>query len=521
MADIGGGENRDTAPTQDGAATVKFWLDIIGRYERDFGPWETRVSKIWDIYIDDRKGSKRRKMALLWANISLWQPAIYARLPEPNVSRRFSDADPVARVASIMLERCLITASDQNGLNDKLLKVRDDFLLGARGTAWARYEAEFEPIGMEELPADDPYRMASETGDDEALKGLEAPERIAAEHVRYDYVHWRDFGHTQARYWDEVTAVWRRTYLMKSELEKRFGAELAGQCALDHSRDDRGQFMPEHARKATVYEIWDKATRKVYFIAKGCPEPLEVVDPYLKLEGFWPCPKPAYGTLGTDNLIPVPDYVYYQDQCEEIDDLTARIGKLTEALKLVGFYPKGDDTSGTAQIEKALRPGVENVMLAVPSYAAFAEKGGVNQISWLPVEQVVKVLEGCIKLRRELKDNLHEVSGLSDVMRGATDADETASAQNLKSQWGQTRLKDRQKVIAEFVKELLRIGGEIMADRFQPETLLRMSNLKLPSRADLPPVGPAPMMGHNGGPPMMPPPGAGMMPPGGAMGMPA
>ncbi|WP_375453724.1 hypothetical protein [uncultured Methylobacterium sp.] len=498
----------DQAPKGETNQTVEYWLDVIARYDRALGPWETRVKKIWDVYTEKRgAGSKKRRMSLLWSNIATLQPAVYSRLPQPSVSRRFKDTDPVGRIASELMERALHVTFEDADLDACLCLVRDDFLIGARGTAWVRYDAEFEPIiGPDGQPIMDADGQPAE--------------RIAEERVPIDYVHWRDFGHTPARYWQEVTAVWRKTYLTKTELEGRFGPEMAAKVGLDHSRSDGGQFVAEGARKATVYEIWDKATRKVYFIAKACREPLEVAEPYLTLRGFWPCPKPAFGTLEDGSLVPVPDYIYYQDQCEEIDDLTARIGKLTDQLKLVGFYPKGDDSSGSLQIEKALRPGVENVMLAIPSWAAFTEKGGAAQVQWLPVKEVVAVLQGCIQLRKELKDNLYEVTGISDIMRGESEASETAKAQGLKAQFGSARVKDRQKVIAQFVRDIARIAGEIIADRFQPETLMAMANMPLPTDADvqmqmiaqMPP--PAPMMGHNGGPPMQPPPGPPMMPPG-------
>jgi hypothetical protein len=70
-------------------------------------------------------------------------------------------------------------------------------------------------------------------------------------------------------------------------------------------------------------------------------------------EGFFPCPKPAFGTLRPNSLIPIPDYVYYQDQAEEIDDLTDRIANLLDSLKLVGFYPAGPSTEGAEAIEIA------------------------------------------------------------------------------------------------------------------------------------------------------------------------
>jgi hypothetical protein len=50
-----------------------------------------------------------------------------------------------------------------------------------------------------------------------------------------------------------------------------------------------------------------------------------VRDDPLKLEGFFPCPPPLNATIAQGSTIPVPDYVLYQDQAEELDDLTGRI----------------------------------------------------------------------------------------------------------------------------------------------------------------------------------------------------
>ena len=42
-----------------------------------------------------------------------------------------------------------------------------------------------------------------------------------------DYVHWQDFGHTWAKTWQEVRAVWRIVPMSRKELIKRFGEEIA------------------------------------------------------------------------------------------------------------------------------------------------------------------------------------------------------------------------------------------------------------------------------------------------------
>jgi hypothetical protein len=55
----------------------------------------------------------------------------------------------------------------------------------------------------------------------------EPNEELEYECAPVDYVHWKDFGHSVARTWEEVTRVWRAVYMTKDALEERFGKEMA------------------------------------------------------------------------------------------------------------------------------------------------------------------------------------------------------------------------------------------------------------------------------------------------------
>jgi hypothetical protein len=48
-----------------------------------------------------------------------------------------------------------------------------------------------------------------------------------------DYVHWRDFGHSVGRTWEEVTWVYRKVYMNRDALVERFGDDLGYQIPLD------------------------------------------------------------------------------------------------------------------------------------------------------------------------------------------------------------------------------------------------------------------------------------------------
>ena len=183
-----------------------------------------------------------------------------------------------------------------------------------------------------------------------------------------------------------------------------------------------------------------------------------------------------YGTLGPTSLVPTPDYVYYQDQAEELDELTSRIDKLTEALKVTGFYA----AHHKSEISQLLAPSNENKLIPVESWAAMQGDGGVKGlIEYWPVDQVVSVLKQCIELRKQLIDDIYQITGVADVMRGQSDPDETAKAQGIKAQWGSIRVRDRQKEIERFARDVLRIIGEVIASKFDPSTLGQMTDVQL------------------------------------------
>ncbi|MGO7589957.1 hypothetical protein [Rhizobium leguminosarum] len=464
-----GGEKYDLAKV--GA----HWQQELERGQRYFKSWVDRCTKIEKIYLqqNDQQSAKRR-FAMLWANISVLQPAVYARVPQPVVERRFKDAEPVARMASELVERNLAYTADDADLDSVMRSVRDDFLLCARGSVWLRYEADFEPLDMGVEPSDPAGATAAGS----------PMEQITDERICIDYVHWSDFLHSPARRWKDVTWVARRVPMTDGEFDKRF-PEGRASLAANGAGSNHGTNQTERAQnegKTYVWEIWCKTENYTVWIAEGSPVALEVSEPPLKLARFFPCPRPAFGTLSTSSLIPVPDYVYYQQQCDEIDMLTERVNKLTDQLRLKIFYPSGDGSVSPA-IEKAMRPENDTVMVPIPEWAAFTDKGGSNAIVTLPIDEVQKVIVACIEVRKQLVEDVYQITGISDIVRGDTQASETATAQRIKSQWGSIRIRDRQAELARFARDIVNLAGEIICDQFQPETLMLVSGIQLPTAA--------------------------------------
>lgn len=515
---------------------VGHWLSKLEEARKDDGMriYEERCHEIRKKY--RYEGSlliRTRKYQMLWSNIQTMQSAIYAKPPHAVVSRRFRDQDPVARTATEVLERAVNFTFDAADFDTEFKMVRDDFLLYARGVARIYYEPEYETEDdeIEDISdADDSERKnrpgsrmpvssgsnsqrddsssggasdRSEGGEPDAGGGSyeagggdresrDSERKLKFENVRIRFVQRQDFRHQTARVWGEVQWVAFRAFMTRAEVKKRFGEKIGKDISLDAdpmSHDEPGRESESSSYhtdpKAAVWEIWDKANNEVLWISPGYPDVLEVGAPYLDLDGFYPCPRPAYGTLTPDSLVPVPDYVFYEDQAAEINQLTARIGGLSDALKLVGFFAAGPQGEGAPEMEKAMTPGFENKIIAVPgNFGSFLEgsKSGIPLI-WLPMDQIVETIKGCIELRKQLIEDVYQIIGISDIMRGATDPQETEGAQQLKAQYGGTRVKDRQTEIARFCRDIARLVGQVLAQYCSPKTIMEMTNMPLPTRA--------------------------------------
>ena len=471
------------------------WYNTIGQYERTFKEWEGRADRIVKRYRDDSRtrNNPNAKFNILWSNVQTITPAIFARLPRPDVSRRFRDNDPIARVASMMLERALDYEITHYGdYKSAMNQSVTDRLLGGRGTAWVRYEPHITGKDKEDsledadVP-DDGFQITEDIDEAETEGGMyrEDQERIEYECAPVDYVHWRDFGITVARTWEEVTAVWRKVYMTRPALVERFGEDLGGKIPLDTKPETTKSFnekMGEGSREACIYEIWDKQTGEVIWLSKSMGKILDTRPDPLKLENFWPCPKPLFSTLTTDSLIPIPDFVLYQDQARQLDTLADRIDGFIQALKVRGVYDASEPS-----LQRLFTEGENNSLLPIKNWGAFAEKQGMaGAINLVDIAPIASALTMAYQAMDQVKGQIYEIMGIADIQRGQTDPNETLGAQIIKSNNAAGRLKTMQHAVVDFATELLSIKAQIICNHFTDDTIVKISGAMQLSDADKP-----------------------------------
>ena len=465
------------------SSEVEKYLSVIGGYDNEFAKWNARVKKLLKRYRDDTRGSTGNETArfnILWSNVQTLIPAVYAKLPKADVSRRFGDNDPVSRVAAMLVERSLdFEIEHYPDFRSTMKYCVEDRFLGGRGVAWVRYEPH---VKAQEIP-DDGLQVTEDIEAGEIADQMgDVPEEIEYECAPVDYVHWKDFGHATARTWEEVTCVWRWVYMTREALIERFGEEKAKRIPMDQGPEPLNSYSESKRtyNRAKICELWDKETLKVSWLSKGLPELIDVRDDPLNLEGFFPCGKPLYATTTSDSLVPVPDFILYQDQANELDILSDRIDGMVKALRVRGVY----DASQPA-LQRLMTEGDNNALIPVDKWLAFGEKGGLKgSIDLLPLDTIANALGQCYAARADIKSQIYEITGISDIIRGASYASETATAQQIKGQYAGLRLRSMQEEVALFASDLIRLKAQIICSKFQPQTILAYAAASQMSQAD-------------------------------------
>lgn len=489
---------------KDGNPDRQLWQDWKAKIDHakndpEYKTWLVRAGKIQKRYRDERpeRGTNAKRFNLLWSNIQTLWPAVFSQTPQPIVERRFMQKDPAARLASTLIENCLRFQIEISGYYETVSKCTLDYLLPGAGFAWVRYVPSFEQVEDKTQSYATPGQAMTGPGDTEKEpelakdeqeggdgygEGTNSYEKLAYESICVDYTYYKNFLWGPANDWKCVPWVDRISYMTRDEMKKA-GFKDYKKITLDSSSvpdDDKTKGSDRDpkglVKKAEIHEIWCKESRECILIAPGTPDIIckKETDP-LKLEKFWPAPPPLFSTQTNDTLIPVPDYVEYQDQATQLDELSQRIYMITKAIKAAGVYD-----SSNKSLARLLQDGNDLRLIPVDQWAAFAEKGGMKgAIELLPVAELAAVLQGLYVAFENAKNMAYEITGMSDIVRGASEGGtKSATEQRIKGQYASMRLQTRQTKVASFCRDLICIMAEIICEIFSPETILEMSGHK-------------------------------------------
>lgn len=462
----------------------KYWMEEIQASETARRKWHKEANKIHQRYVDTRRevdsvardSEQAFRLNLFHSNTKMLMSIIYGNLPKIDVSRRYSDPeDDVSRVAGEMMERMLNLDVQQDGekYDEVLRNCLQDRLLPGLGCARVRYEMEKDTRTV--------AAVMDQFGGE--ISAAREEEYISFEDAPVDYFHWRDLLWGWGRTWKELPWISFRVWMNKDEVRAKWGDKIAeslvyeSQKVNDNNQNKDSMEDPEMAsawNKAEVLEIWDKVSRKVIWLSKGYDKIIETKDDFLKLENFFPCPPFLIANPTTALYQPTPDWHMVKDLYKEVDRLQTRIGYITEAVKVVGVYDASEENS----VGRMLKEGNENQLIPVKNWSVFGEKGGLDgSIQWMPLGDIVNALNQLIDIRDQTIGLLQRITGIVDVLRGESGqyAGNAQVRQDAKN--ASIPIQALQNEFSTFATGIMQLKAEVISKHFQPETIIRQSNV--------------------------------------------
>lgn len=448
------------------ADLVIYWGKEIDRAKRREKAWRKEARELITIYEGDDE--IQTPYNILYSNTETLGPALYSATPRPDTRPRTAQESATAMAAAGLCDAFLesfIDNGDQGYCSfDQATKVAvQSALVPGRGVQRFHYTADVE---------------RDEKG---------APRKVKYERIDAEELAWDKILHGHAKTWTSVPWIAFEHVWTEDEAIAELGETVARTLTFqtpepDDSRSEERSSADDHARVATVYEIWSKKKREILWLEAEATEdflkPAEP-DPYA-LSGFYPIQEPLQFMRRISSMLPVPLYRLYKSQAKELNKLTRRIDKVIEQIKIRGFYDEGIEDL------KTVLEADDGILHPVRNLASLGPGAKVENAIWLvPVEKHVAVLQSLMQDRQAVKQVIFEIMGIADIMRGASVASETLGAQKIKNQWGTLRLKDAQGQVARFIRDGLRIAAELGFSKLAPATLRKLTGSQLPSAAQL------------------------------------
>jgi hypothetical protein len=445
--DLSGIDRRSEAEAIAGEA--KYWHQQLELANKDHKDFLEEGKVVVQRYKGERKTVARnqKRFNILFSNTETLKAALFARMAKPDVRRRFADRDPVAKQVAEIIERAAEYAQDIENAEKAYEAAIEDYLLPGRGIVRVCYEAE-------------------------TAKGDDDKEYVAGQDLYEEHVNWQDYRNEPAKTWDKVTWQAFRHLMSRDDLTNNFGEGMEA-VPLNWTPDASDQKIPDAFKRAEVWEVWDKTKKKRLWIVPGYDKVLRKDDDPYGLRDFFPNAEPLQAIKANDTFVPRPEFSVYQDQADGLDEIEARIDKLTRALRRRGVY------DATFKELGRLAKAADNEFVPVKNYAELSQKGGLAAAFQAEdIKSLAEVL-GQLHEQRDLRiQTIYEVTGIADIMRGSTDPRETLGAQKIKAQFGGNRLKKRQDQVQKWIRDTLRIKSEIIAEHFEPQKLAEMTGFQ-------------------------------------------
>jgi len=492
------------------------WIDKIKAAEKLEKDWLDDAAKAVRAYTNEEKAENDEKALgsrydfnILFANVETIVPAVINSPPVPDIRRRFNDPDPAARIVADIMERAISVQIDDSRLQVEMEAGAQDSFLAGRGIVRLKFKSDIvggEPTDQDIRDADAENGEGPDNGRSSEAIGAamfnDEPDHVTSpdapygfgsagiggnggppmesenERICFEAVSWKDYRHGPAKRWEDRQWDAFRFVIPKEDENESFDSDLI------RSQFDEGEKNTWSKSDGDIcgWEIWCKKTRKVKFVSDDGVM-LKTIDDPLGLKNFFPIPTPMQPIELTGRLKPVNPFSVYRKLADQLDTITKRIDVLTKAMKVRGWYAgEAADLKSVLQLEDNEFAPIDNAELWSKSQGGIAAA-----VAFWPIEKFIAALQQLYANRDQTKQAIYEITGISDIVRGASAASETATAQNIKSQWGSLRIQKMQRMMERCARDLFVMMSEIIPKLFSLKTLEEMTGIPLlPNPQDTP-----------------------------------
>lgn len=443
---------------------------------------------------EETRLSLKSTYPIFWSNTQVLRPLLFSKLPKANITQSFFNDDEISKISSELVERLLTYLLKESDAENQIEKIRDAYLVQGIGIPRIvfippepieikskkkkekpKIEDEGESENEDESSSKDYSKdMAEgETEDTEEETSYETDE--SKKSFVIEFVDYQDFLKSTEKEWSKLRWVAFKKYYSRRELVEYFGnkGEKVPMTNVKYESLNQDSQQDDLYKMCEVWEIWDKENKVCHFITfAGDGYVLSSEEDGYNLKNFFPIPMPM-GLNESKRLLPSPLYSKYKNLVEDLTDIHDRISSLVKQAKFTGAY-----TSFAEQSD------VENIMNGEDGeFKPLKTTANIDDARKLVVFKPLNEIANTITILRTekmaLKQDIQEITGLSDIVRGSSVASETATAQQLKGNFAISRIQPLQKEVEFTIRDTLRLLAELAVEKMSINEIIKITGLKV------------------------------------------
>lgn len=477
---------------------AQYWLgQVCETSKQEAQPWVDECRSAWREYQGQKADGTWRPTKLWWAEVfprywsdtELMLPALYSRTPKARSRRKFDAPDPNAKVATIINDRLAAWLMQTSDFDNTMEQSALGFLNTNRQTCRIFYEEKIvkrrkkvyltQVVGEDGQPIlidDDGNAPLPDTGiltDDKGIfyesdeeEEIKRP-RVITKPVHFDRIRISPGARTPSEIWwiaYEIT-------ITKKDAAKLFGDKIKNiqnptpstTTSSDWDTDNR---VRRTSDLFTYWEVWNYRDREIYFLHEQYKKGFlkEDKDIY-HLQGFFPSPLFMQDNMRYDSCYPAPDYTQCKDPYEQLHILYKRINLVTRTLKASILFDGSE-----SDLANFFRELSDNQGIGVSKWAEDQASGGFANKIFIPdYSPLVLVLRELIAAFERQKLAIDELRGITDLVRGASEPETSATAEKIKDRRSSLRFAKKKKAMLKFAVETLQMMIDLAYKTFEDD----------------------------------------------------